>query len=310
MDKELQIINKTEEQLFLEKIDSLNQAVEVSSKVTKESGIEVVYETRKKLSAVRIDITKTGKMLREDAVALQKRVIAQEKEFLAILSPEEDRLKEIEDLFKKEALIEERKTLLPSRKEKLLSINGDDFWASDEEIVEMDDMKFSIFFNSCKEQDLDNKKQAFEKEQEEKRLEDERVAKIKQQEEENRRRDEQIKLDAERAELEAEKAKLQKEKDDKAKAKADELERINKEAGERAIEVMKQRALEEEKAKKVEEERLAQAKIEEEKKQQDSIKYQEFLKSCGMTKDNISEFHKIDTGTEIKVYKLVGTYTK
>ena len=307
-DKEIAVIGETQESLFEKRKEQLQIAVTVSSKITKESGVEVVYETRRVLQKARIDITDTGKMLREGALALQKRVIATEKELLAIISPEEERLKAIEDEFKKEDLKKERLAILPSRKEKLLSINGEDFWASDNEILEMDDMRFSVFFNSCKEQDLDNKKQAFEKEQEEKRLEDERIANLKRQEEENARRDEQAKLDAERLELDAEKFKLQKEKEEIEREK--EASRLNEEAEKRAIENLKLQREREEVAKKAEEERLAQVKLAEEKAQRDSISYQNFLKECGMTKDNMSEFHKIDTPTETKLYKLVGVLKK
>src|SRR4051812_11240258 len=56
-----------------------------------------VKDARINLRDARVAITKTGKSLREDALKFQKAVIAKEKEFIAIIEPEETRLADFED---------------------------------------------------------------------------------------------------------------------------------------------------------------------------------------------------------------------
>ena len=49
------------------------------------TGLEAVKEGKKILQNLRIEIQKTGKKAREEALAFQKGVIAQEKEYVSII---------------------------------------------------------------------------------------------------------------------------------------------------------------------------------------------------------------------------------
>lgn len=311
-DKELINFEEKIEGLFTDKVEKLHEIVVTTSKITKESGIEAIKDNRISLRDIRLNITKNGKILREKAVLFSKNVIAQEKELTAIITPEEDRLQEIEDELKKEEEKKKRLSFLQPRKEKLLAINGEDFWASDEEILAMDDMRFSTFLNTCKEQDFDNKKENFEKEQEEKRIEDERIANMKKAAEEREREERQKAFDEERAKLDKEK----KDFEDKQKAikEAEDRKALEEKIAKETEEKIRKETEEKAKLAQEEEERLKKQedirKADEARKQQDSVRYQEFIKSIGITNENMGEFHKEDTLSEIRVYKLVGTYKK
>ena len=58
--------------------------------------LAIVKENRIVLKKARVQIEKRGKELREDALKFQRAVIAKEKELIAIIEPEEDRLEAIE----------------------------------------------------------------------------------------------------------------------------------------------------------------------------------------------------------------------
>lgn len=247
-------------------IAELNRMVTVAKTITKEMGVDIIKENKTILQKTRTSITEKGKELREEALIFQRAVISKEKELLEIIAPEEDRLKGIIDEFKTEELKKERLQLLPERKEKLNSIDGST-WATDEQILEMDGMAFSIFYNNCV-------AQVYEKAQE-------------------KLREEQAKLDEEKNKF----AREQELKD------AEERGRLQ------AIEKEKNRIASEEQAKKQEEERIAKEKADNEKKLADSVKYQSFLKKCGVTEDS-TDFKIEDNGKEVKVYKLVDIYTK
>ena len=58
--------------------------------------LETVKRARLNLRTARVQIEKTGKSMRDGANAYAKAVIAREKELIAIIEPEEDRLADIE----------------------------------------------------------------------------------------------------------------------------------------------------------------------------------------------------------------------
>lgn len=90
-------------------------------------------------------------------------------------------------------------------------------------------------------------------------------------------------------------------------AKASEREEIARktEREKHEQEIYEAKRKEEEKiAKELADKKLADAQLAKEKD------YQAFLKEIGMTKENISEFHKVETASEITVYKKVGSYLK
>lgn len=165
--------------------------------------VEVVRQARLGLRSARTAITKMGKDLREDAVKFQRAVIAKEKELLAIIEPQEERLERLEDDALHTQEREERREFLPRRKERLAAI-GDDIAVSDEELLDMDGSAFEGYFN----QRMANRNAAVAAE--------------------NARKE---------AEVEAEKAKLEREKEieaEKEKARQEERERLEREAKEKA----------------------------------------------------------------------------
>lgn len=110
----------------------------------------VVKENRKILKNTRIEITKTGKLWREDALAYQKRVIVEENKLVAIIKGEEGRLEKIEDNAKDYFLRKERYELLPDRISRLLLISNIDEIGilSDEIILGMDSITFENEINN------------------------------------------------------------------------------------------------------------------------------------------------------------------
>lgn len=115
--------------------------------------LAIVKSNRIQLRDARIAIEKKGKSMREEALKYQKDVIAREKELLAIITPEEDRLKAIEDEAK---LIKERAArvaLLPMRREQL---NGLEEQPSlDGFLLDMDNDEFITYLNTKKAEKLD-----------------------------------------------------------------------------------------------------------------------------------------------------------
>lgn len=179
----------------------LRQLVAQTSQITAtdlkdKAQLKLVKENRTQLADARISITKIGKALREDAIAFQKAVITKEKELVAIVEPEELRLKAIEEEAKKQEEMERRMETLPRRIEVLQAVGIE---SSETEILSMDDNQFIEWKN----------------------------AKVAEQQEAER-----IKLEAERQAIEREKAQIQLEKDmaeATEKAREDERKRIETE---------------------------------------------------------------------------------
>lgn len=166
--------------------------------LTDKKQLEVVKESRKKLSDARINITKRGKELRQSAIDFQKAVIEKEKELISIISPEEDRLKEIEAEAKEIKIREERMAVLPQWKEKLSTI-GDKEEISDEQLLGMDHAQFTDYYNQrvANKNDADRRAIEDEKkknEEEAKRLEWEKGA---QEREEKARKEEKERIERE-----------------------------------------------------------------------------------------------------------------
>lgn len=158
------------------------------SKMTKED-FELINTTKNKLVKVRTRITSAGKTAREAANKYNSDVIAYEKELIAIVEPQEKRLKEIEAAAKAYAMRQEREKTLPEFKAKLDSI-GDDLTISDEELLEFDPNQRTEYYNGR----LSLKLEA-----------DKAAADAKRAEEDEARAAEQKKLDEERERIEADK---------------------------------------------------------------------------------------------------------
>ena len=115
------------------------------AKMTKED-FELVNATKNKLVKARTAIQKRGKEVREQAVKFQRDVIAYEKDLIAIIEPEEQRLKEIEAAAKEYAMQEERKKTLPEFRAKLDTI-GDGVEVDDAFLLSLDPNGRDAYYN-------------------------------------------------------------------------------------------------------------------------------------------------------------------
>ncbi|HVB33743.1 MAG TPA: hypothetical protein VNJ52_05135 [Patescibacteria group bacterium] len=233
-----------------------------------------VKDARLNIRDARVAITKTGKALREDALKFQKAVIAKEKELVAIIEPEENRLAGLEDTA---AIAVERKArveLLPHRRERLAAV-GDGLEVSDDALLDMDGPAFEGYIN----------KRLADKNEADRRALEAREAAIR--EEETRQQREKEMREREEKARQEERERLAREQ----KEKEERLEREKKEAEARA-----QREKEENEHKKREErERLEREE-----------RYQSFLKEHGYTEDTKDTFHIERSESEVRLYKLTG----
>lgn len=137
-----------------------------------EEWYEAVKKGRLSLRTIRVQIEKTGKTMRDEAIKFQKDIIAKERELTSIIIEEEDRLKNMEDDIKELKTKEERKKTLPIRIEELQKI-----WVelTDDEILAMDYDQFNSYINTKRQEILDKreadikaKEEAIAKEEQEK----------------------------------------------------------------------------------------------------------------------------------------------
>ncbi len=189
--------------------------------------VALVKDQRIKLRDARVAITKKGKELREDALKFQKDVITKEKELVAIIEPEEERLSAIEEEAKVAKEKKDRIATLPTRKEKLAAI-GDGIEISDDEILAKDPEEFQAY---CNQRLADkNAKDAEELGRREKEVKDKEEA-IKREEETKAREEKARQEERERADREAKdkEAKIERERLAAIEAEKAEKERLEKE---------------------------------------------------------------------------------
>lgn len=297
-------------------VEELQKIVAVTSQITApdladDAQLAVIHGTRISLRDARVKIEKAGKQYRADALAFQKNVIARERELIAIIEPEEKRLKAFEeeaDAIKERAA---RAALLPLRREQLAQF-GDPV-PSDETLLDMDNDAFIIYLNERTA--LKNEQERLRLEQERQALEEERRAiaraaelakaaedaKIAERERiaaENRANEERRIQEAAQAKIDAEKA-AQKLVDD-AKAEA---ERI---AAEARFKIAQEKA-QAEAAERERQVREQQAKDEAAKKEAQA-KYAEWAKEQGWTPETASEYRTQHTHEGIELWKRVGIY--
>lgn len=113
-----------------------------------ESNLADVKTRAKELQKTRTSITKIGKTARDDATAWNRMVLEQEKELVALITPEEDRLNRVLDEAERLAEMEKRKAVLPIRKEMLATIGLN---IDDEELLMMDEDQFATRLSQEKE---------------------------------------------------------------------------------------------------------------------------------------------------------------
>lgn len=247
------------------------------------AGYNLVHQARMELKTARVNIQKTGKEARAEALKYQKAVIKLENELVAIIEPTERELEEKQkevDL-KKEMI--KRQDLLPERKEKLKEINCE---MDDEFLLVMNDIEFDRFFNQKKEEYL------YEQEQKQK-AEQEKIETEKRKLEEDKRLEQARREAAEQARKEAEEraAREKTEYEEKVRREKEEAERKAKEAEERKA--------------REEQERIANEKAEQERLEKQK-KYQKFLKDNGYSEAIKDDFYIARQDTKITLYKKVG----
>lgn len=278
-------------------------------------GYDLVNSKRKELKSARVELTKTGKKLRDSAILFQRAVIEKEKEFVAIIEPLEIELENKQ----KEIDIEREKIkrieLLPERKEKLSKINVE---VTDDEILSMNDISFHTFLNDKTTEFLAEKERLLEEERikEEERKQKEAEEKAEQKRQEEFKKQEEIKEKERQEELK--KAQEKAAKDAIANAEKEKEEAIKKEKEEslkrenaiRAEQEAKEKARVEievkerfEKEKKEADEKAEQERIDKDKK------WKEFLVKSGWTKEKESEFYILQNGNTRIIYKKVGEIT-
>lgn len=116
------------------------------AKMTKED-LELINTTKNKLVKARTSISKAGKAARDAATKYNRSVKAYEDELIAILEPEELRLKKLETDAKEYATKQERLKVLPDYKQQLASI-GDLVEVTDDELLGMDPTAFQAYYNT------------------------------------------------------------------------------------------------------------------------------------------------------------------
>lgn len=267
--------------------------------------LAIVRDSRISLKNARVRIEKTGKSLREDAVKFQRAVIEKEKELIAIIAPEEDRLQAIEEEAKALALKKARMENLPFLKQRIEEAGLQPFFTmTDNELLELDANGFEQHFNYLVASKNEADRLAAEEKQrleDEKRAEERRIEDEKRAEEDRKQREEREKLEAEKKAIEDEKLRLQHEKEVKEaeeKAKAETEARMKREAEEKAT-AEKKAAEEAEAARKAEQEAL-------EKK----AAYKKFLADNGVTEATKSEFKIENTDEGYTIYKKVAFMKK
>lgn len=219
-------------------------------------GYNAVHQARMDLKNKRVEITKNGKALREDAIAFQRKVIELEKELVGIIEPVEEKLLKMEESIDEQKERKKREKHLPSRKAELMEIGVE---VTDDELLDMDEKKYSTFFT--------NKKQEWQ---------EAKLAKERAEIEERER-----KLKEEQEKVETEKRKME-----EARRMAEMKEQAEKEAREKM-----EREIREAEDRRQKEAAEKAAKEKEEQGRLEMLeKYKKFLSENGVKNDNRSDF--------------------
>jgi hypothetical protein len=255
--------------------------------VDDKEGLKSVESARKELKNQRVKIEKASKGMRDSATKFQKAVIAREKDFVAIIEPEENRLEGIEDAIwqEKERLREEAEKKESDRIQNMLDQLAAVNYAIDFHILKgMTDEQFQEILQDAKRDyeenarlmaiELEKEKERVRLQEEAKRIEEAEIARVRAEQEKERKalEEERITFLAEKQRVEedsravaAERKAIQDAKDaeEREKQRQVELEEARQEA------VRKARIEADEKAERENREAIAAAKekkeLEEEK---------------------------------------------
>jgi len=217
----MELIQFDPKEADLHAIVSITQSI-TAADLEDQKQLAVVRENRIALKNARVQIEKQGKALRDDALKFQRSVIAKEKELIAIIEPEENRLQSIEQSAKELAERKKRVATLPQRLSRLASI-GDIVEVTDEAILDMGDQAFEAYVSQRVEAKLEAERVEIEKREQALKAEEEkakRAVELKEAEErarvaERERIEREAKLAEERRELEEHRAKEKAEAEEK-----------------------------------------------------------------------------------------------
>jgi len=263
------------------------------AKTVDESNILAVHDTRIELRDARILITKKGKELREGALQFQKAVILKEKDLLAIIQPDEDRLDVIEEAAKAKIEAEKRRVELPTRIAALKSIDKD-IIIHDDHVLGMDDAQFNEWRLKLIEDKLTSDRLKAEALQ----RENDRIAREK--------------LDAERAEFEVKKRAdeavvAEKKRIDDAKIASERAEIDREKARLAGIEEQRQREEASKRAEIERQEREVKLKADVKAKIEAEKEYKDWLVKIGWD-DSKGDTIGRDKDGNITAWRILGTY--
>lgn len=245
--------------------------------------IEAVKARCKELVSARTDVQDKGKLMRADALQFQRDVIALEKDLVAIIEPEELRLKRLLEEAKNYLIKQERLRKQPERLERLKATGEwEPVQGMEEAILELDDVDF---------QGLIDRLNAAHTQKEQAKKDAEQAAK-------------QAELDARQAELDAKQAAIDAKENEQKRKEAQELAEKQRAADIEAAKAEGERKAKEDAAKAQEEEKARLARLEKTKK------YKEFLEKHGYNEKTKDKFKVFETENGYTLYKLVGEFLK
>lgn len=267
-------------------------------------GYKKVHEARMVLKKTRVEIEKTGKSLRAEAVAYQKAVLDMEHDLVDVIEPIEKDLQAKQKAIDEQKEYNKRLALVPERQAKLKEFGVEQ---TEEFLATLEEAQFTEYFLTVKETFLRLKEEKMQAEA--KRMEDEKqaqIAKADAEAKEKQRLEDEVKAAEAKAKQDAEdRATLQAQhqKDlEAAKLKAAEDVRLEMAAKAKAEEEAKAKAVAEAEAQaKAKAERIELERLRMEKQ----TKYQEFLKKNGYTKETESDFYLKQDGATFTLYKKV-----
>jgi len=257
--------------------------------------IKKVKEARIAIGKVITAIEEFGLNKRSFFTEINRKIMARQKELIAILEPEKDRLKAFEEEAKQKQEIADRLLVLPERKNQLAGI-GDGIEVTDEFILSMGSEEFADYVTVRKTDYLIAReakiKETEDKIAREKEIEEEKK-KAREEEAEKAKRD--IELAKEKAELEKQEALRKAEKE-----KQDIIDENNRKEAAR---------VKAEEDKKREEEEKARLEIEEQAKLEADKLYQNWLKEIGYEGEGQGIVLK-DMGDHVLAYKFISKFNK
>lgn len=254
-------------------------------------GYKQVDEARKTLKKQRVEIEKQGKEFRAEAIKFQKEVIAYEKELVAIIEPIEIDLQDKQNTIDLEKHKIKMLTLLPDRKERLLTIEVE---VDNDIILAMNSEEFESFFNDRKSEYLTAKELKLKEVQD--KLDEEK-------------RNKEI---ADRARLEAEEQAKREIELSKQKAELDKQEALRKVEAEKQAIIDENNRKEKERLEAEEKNKAEELeKIRIEKENQDKLerqeKYQKFLKDNNY---NEKEDYLLNKENKVILMRKVAEFNK